>query len=409
MKETELKFRVSPDYTVPDLTGRGSRVATVTVNEAQRLEATYFDTADLRLIRLGVTLRHRSGEGNDGWDLKVPLGKRTDGVRNELHVSGELGDPPAELLAIVTPYLRGDAVNPVARLVTTRVTHTLLDDEGAVLAELVDDTVQVMDGDLVAAQFYEVEVEDKGGGEAVLAAVGKRLRASGAKQPRFEPKLARALGPLASAPADPPPAGTLPAKPTVGDLLTHYLRTHIRQLFDAEVALRLGHDEAVHDARVAARRLRSTLQTFGSAFVPETAAELIDELRRFGNSLGAARDAEVLLLRLRMSLQDLPAAEQLAARDYLDRWTAEQQSDLDLSPLNDEVHLTLLQRLASVAVAPPLTGKASAPASRGLQPALRDALRVFRSRMRRGTSTTGTPEDLHRARIAGSDCGTPSR
>ena len=50
------------------------RVAAASVPQEQRLEAEYYDTDDLRLIRAGITLRRRSGGDDAGWHLKLPLG-----------------------------------------------------------------------------------------------------------------------------------------------------------------------------------------------------------------------------------------------------------------------------------------------------------------------------------------------
>jgi len=402
MKEIESKFRVHPTFELPGLVDGGSPVATVTDVEQQRLEARYVDTADLRLARQGVTLRYRVGEGADGWDLKVPLGPRDDGVRDELHVPAAPDEPPAELLKVVSAYLRGDGVQHVAALVTSRSLRRLLDADGTVLAELVDDTVEVVDGDVVTARFRELEVEDKGGGPAVLAAMGKRLRAAGAVQGKFEPKLVRALGPLATAPADPPPPAKIKGKATVRDVVTAYVRQHVRALLDADVAMRLGGPEGVHDARVAARRLRSTLRTFSAVLVPETAAALADELAWFAGELGHARDTEVLLARLRAAADTLPEEDRAGAAAALDAWAADDApADPTTAVLDDERYAALVRELASLAVAPPFTGPADALAAKALPELLRPVVHTFRSRMATAVSAGAVAEDYHRARIAG--------
>ncbi|MCU1677952.1 MAG: hypothetical protein JWM93_2710 [Frankiales bacterium] len=401
MKETESKFRVHPPFELPELTGSGSPVATVTDVEHQTLEARYVDTADLRLARQGVTLRYRAGEEHDGWDLKVPLGPRDDGVRDEVHVAGSPEDPPAELLRIVSAYLRGDAVQHVAALVTSRSLRRLLDADGALLAELVDDMVEVVDGDVVTARFREIEVEDKGGGRSVLTAMGKKLRAAGAVQGRFEPKLVRALGPLATAPADPPPAPRIRGRATVRDLVMAYLREQVRALLDADVALRLGGPEAVHDARVAARRLRSTLRTFESVLVAEAVTALGEELAWFAGELGGARDSEVMFARLRAAAGSLTPEDRPAATEMLDRWAAETEPAVGgAAVLDTDRYAALVRQLALVATVPPFTGGASALATKALPGLLRPAVRTFRSRMTKAVEERTVAEGYHRARIA---------
>ena len=68
--------------------------------------------------------------------------------------------------------------------------------------------------------------------------------------------------------------------------------------------------EHVHQARVATRRLRSDLRTFGDLLEPGWTAGVRGELRWLGQALGQVRDADVLALRLRAQ-----AAEELTERD----------------------------------------------------------------------------------------------
>src|SRR3977135_230621 len=68
MIEREVKLGAGPAFHLPDLSGVLDGV-TVTPPEAVRLETVYYDTADLRLARWGVSLRQLAGEG---WPLKLP-------------------------------------------------------------------------------------------------------------------------------------------------------------------------------------------------------------------------------------------------------------------------------------------------------------------------------------------------
>ena len=56
------------------------------------LSATYYDTADLRLLRSRMTLRRRRGGSDAGWHLKLPAGADSrDEVRHPL---GRYRKPP---------------------------------------------------------------------------------------------------------------------------------------------------------------------------------------------------------------------------------------------------------------------------------------------------------------------------
>ena len=56
--EVERKFDVDPGVVLPDLSGAAAAVSEAVESQ---LDATYFDTADGRLVRHHITLRPRSG------------------------------------------------------------------------------------------------------------------------------------------------------------------------------------------------------------------------------------------------------------------------------------------------------------------------------------------------------------
>ena len=72
VRETEKKYESEPGAVLPDLDDL-PHVARETSMAEQRLDADYYDTADLRLVRAGVTLRRRRGGSDQGWHLKLPL------------------------------------------------------------------------------------------------------------------------------------------------------------------------------------------------------------------------------------------------------------------------------------------------------------------------------------------------
>src|SRR5262249_5596076 len=151
------------------------------------------------------------------------------------------------------------------------------------------------------------EVEDRGGGTNAIEAVGALLRAGGAVGGEFVPKVVRALGPQATADPDPPMPQKVdldePARVAVRDML----RRDVRALIGLDLAVRRGAEDGVHQMRVTARRLRSILKTFRPLLDPEWATSLRSELSWLADSLGEARDHEVLLHRLTAQLDELPA------------------------------------------------------------------------------------------------------
>ena len=83
MIEVEDKFRVHPEFVLPDLRA-AEAVAAVSPPRQDVLTAVYHDTADLRLAREGITLRHRTEAGTCGWQLKLPVPGAPAGVRHEI-------------------------------------------------------------------------------------------------------------------------------------------------------------------------------------------------------------------------------------------------------------------------------------------------------------------------------------
>src|SRR5215467_6737676 len=133
MQETGIKYDAPADVALPGPKQR-PRVATVRGPEEQRLEAEYYDTDDLRLIRAGITLRQRSGGGDAGWQLKLPAGADT---RREIRRALGAGASrvPGELAGLVRVHARGAPLRPVARMTTIRRRRILLDPAGQSLAE----------------------------------------------------------------------------------------------------------------------------------------------------------------------------------------------------------------------------------------------------------------------------------
>lgn len=213
--ETERKYDVRPDFRLPDLAGLPG-VAAVSPARRQRLTATYFDTAGLRLAAARITLRRRTGGQDAGWHLKLPVHADT---RREVRLpAGRPERPvPAQLASLVSDLAGGQALIPVARLRTVRTVRHLLGDAGQVLAEVADDRVTASraapPGPGGGAEpggpaqphwqepvsWREIEVELAAGDSGLLAAAGRRLASAGAAPAGSASKLHRLLGSAAGA------------------------------------------------------------------------------------------------------------------------------------------------------------------------------------------------------------------
>ena len=104
-----------------------------------------------------------------------------------------------------------------------------------------------------------------------------------------------------------PDEGSLGRALTAGEAVLAYLATQIGVLQNREADVLLDAPDSVHRSRVATRRLRSALRTYGRVFAAKSVRELRDELRWHAEELGAPRDAEVLSERLREAVDELDA------------------------------------------------------------------------------------------------------
>ena len=80
------------------------------------------------------------------------------------------------------------------------------------------------------------------------------------------------------------------------------LRTLWKEMNSEALQALEGDEEAVHDVRVAIRRLRSALRTFRDCYPRDARRPVAKHMRRLGRVMGAVRDADVHLTILRLAL-----------------------------------------------------------------------------------------------------------
>lgn len=368
--ERELKLVPGEGFT---LSGLGRELPPRTFVSA------YHDTPDLRLARNGMTLRHRIEDGAGLWQLKIPHGA----ARIELEEPGPPARPPTDMLALLAVHLRGRELVRVARLRTRRQTVRA---EGA---EIVEDSVAVLDGQRITSRFRELEVELLDGDDESLARLERALRAAGAAPGDFTPKLNRVLGV-----AYPPGRVKLAAGATPLDEVRVALLEQHARLLAHDPGTRLGTDpEDLHQMRVATRRARAFLRAARPLLDREWASALRGELGWLGSGLGPARDLDVLLEHIRTDVAELEHDAD-AARSLLEVLEQEHEAarETALAALNDEHYFALLDRLEEVDPEP-------APgASATLAELWWGELERTRKRFRR-LGPKSSDEELHAARI----------
>jgi CHAD domain-containing protein len=409
-REVERKYEAADEVPLPD-PSRLLGADNIGAGEDLQLDAVYFDTPDLRLLRAGVTLRRREGGADPGWHLKLPVGKDS---REELRVP--LGQarrtPPAELTALTRVHTRGVEVAPVVRLRTRRRRWQLADDEGRPLAELVEDrvtahtlgsdignTTDIGDtadashtsdtGDTGAMSWREVEVElSEHGSVALLDQVEQRLLDAGAQRSGAASKLSRVLADRLSGTVKGAEPDADRAEPDAGDsagaTVLAYLREQAGRLRRFDPLVRRDAPDSVHQMRVASRRLRSAVQAYRRVLDRDATRPLAEELKWLAGELAPARDSEVMAERFRKMVDQLPPELVLGpVSATLDRTFARRQAEAReraLAALDSDRYLALHDALDALLAHPPLTERAGRPAQRELPSHVRRALR----RMRRG-------------------------
>lgn len=400
--EHEVKLDVWPGFRLPDLADLGLGITTEE-HDRTHLVAVYHDTADLRLTRSGVSLRYRDGDGT-GWTVKLPAAP--DGVegavsRFETTFEGGPEAVPADVVDQVRAWVRNGELVTVARIEADRRTIRLTGPTGSSVAEVVDDEVSAYDDGHLAMRFREVEVEaapgDPDDGPAVVAAAVDRLVEAGARPGGHRSKVARVLGPRSEEPGDldvPDPGGGA----TACEVLRAGLARSARLVVVHDAGVRSGlESEAVHQARVGTRRLRSDLRAFAPLLLPGWATPLRAELSWLADALGAVRDADVLLARLEERLDGDRRGDGAALLSRLsdERELARRRL---LDALDDRRYLHLLDDLVEAVQRPAVTSTAGRPAAKVLPELAAEPWRRLRKAIR---ALEGDPSDdrLHQVRI----------
>src|SRR5437660_677830 len=317
--EREVKLAAWGGFTLPALDDLAPDL-TVEPLKTKKLDATYYDTRDLRLARAGVSLRHRVGD-DPPWTVKLPDGESGPVMsRREIPFDGPAGTIPPEAAALVRAYARGEALVPVARLKTER-SRVGLKIAGTPVAEIADDEVSVYHGRRLASRFREVEVEvEEEAPDKLLPAVVERLRDAGAGAPDKTPKVVRALGPRALEPlpglvtavgpdstmgevvraavgnalarivAHDPGGGAEPDQPAA-DVLPPLVRRPWRRLAKAVRALpEVPADEDLHAVRILAKHTRYAAEA-AAGVIGKRASVFAKQIAAVQTVLGDHQDA----------------------------------------------------------------------------------------------------------------------
>ncbi len=272
------------------------------------------------------------------------------------------------------------------------------------VAELVVDEVEAAVSRRRPATFREVEIElGPTADQASVSTLVGALEAAGAVLTSGTSKLARSLGRRAQAAPDVAPC-VVPDDPTAADVVNAALATSIAHLLTHLPVADLGDDdEGVHQARVATRRLRSDLRTFGVVLDQEQITPIREELSWLAEALGAVRDLDVLSARL--SRRFLAGAgsdhvdTEAVARVVEAVGEARDRAQAALGPvIEGDRARALLEGVVALAADPPFIEGSDRAALEALVPAVRKRWRRVQRAVRALDEPPAVPA-LHEIRI----------
>ncbi len=395
--ERELKLDAPEGFSLARLP-RELKSFIATPAEFQRLHTVYFDSEDLRLMRWGCSLRYRRGEG---WTLKIPVLDENKTLNREEHeFEGDEQKPPQAALELATAYLRGAPVKRVAELRTLRVKREFRNGDGEDVAEVVEDDVRVLDGTHVAKRFLQVEIELEDGADVnAVDAIANLLRSEGAGKPDPTPKNVIAL-----TEGDFQPEITIPKispMSPAGDVARAAIGKSAMQLIESDAKLRTSDDaEAVHQARVAVRRLRSDLQTFAPLFETEWVCGLRERLRWLQDRFSPVRDIDILVDHLEELSEQLSPTDVARAEELIEVWRKEraQAHEALRNEIREPRYAELLDEIVEAATHPKEVEMAKQPACDVAPKLLLSAFKKVRKSVRRA-GLPPSDRELHQIRI----------
>jgi len=185
------------------------------------------------------------------------------------------------------------------------------------------------------------------------------------------------------------------------DAIRAAIKTSVDALCENEASVRdTGAVEAVHDARLATRRLRSALRTFRDLLEPTWTRALLEELGWLGEHLGLVRDADVVLGHIEAFADRLPLEDRTALAALLEPMRERRKIACDalIVEMSGERFARLLALVRDAGVHPPITPGAFEIGRKQLVRLIRRPWR----RLKRDVARLGDhPSDaeLHRIRI----------
>lgn len=304
-REVELKLLCTPAV-LHKLMASSALLTQLSPPSASNLLSTYFDTPGRDLSKSGIILRLR--QGNDGMvqtlkadDSDTPAVARDcveiETLLAKTRTTPDLTRLPDEWQKKLSALIADQMLEPT---ISTRINRHLAhwkDGKGTEI-EIAFDEGEMTVGK-ASLPICEIELELKAGHAAGLYELALALLAQAPLLVGTRSKAQRGFDLLDQRQPEAFKAGplTLSREASLEDAYAQILSHCLTHLLGNERAIIQRQDiEALHQARVALRRLRSAFTVFGGVIGGDATDELAQEAKWIGNSVGRARDHDVFVM-----------------------------------------------------------------------------------------------------------------
>lgn len=403
-RETELKFSIVPEDLEKVLLLPALRAAMRQARRA-RIDTVYFDTANRDLWKRGFVLRIRKSGQSLVQTVKQQTSsgiERGEWERKTDCVTPDLGAIKHTPLAHLIGKRRLKAsLRPAFEVHIERMSF-LMDGDGAHIECAIDQGyIEAADGKLAVC---ELELELKRGGQGALLELARIISSQGPLHLSFISKAER--GHLLaqhkwgwSAKASKP---RLDADMTCRQAFQAIAQSCLHDFMLNEAGLATSDRvEAIHQGRIAIRRLRAAMTLFKPIVCDDSYARLQDELKWLAGLLGAARDLDVLQAKMPQRVEG--DSSHAALQAFADRLEAKRRRfhDAVLGGAQTERARSLLVEIVAWIEDGQWRKLPSGLPDAALPPFIRTCLKKRgKSLLRRGADLANLgPEARHRVRI----------
>ena len=298
-KEFELKLRIAPEDIV--ILRNHPRFAQVLRDSSREtLNSVYFDSDGQYLREHSLTLRVRHIGDKRVQTIKSadPGSGLLERSEWEQTIEGDLPDLARVNDTALGPLLNDDVRNALNPIFETRIERTSfhLNGNGTDIVMAFDEG-KIVAGD-TSSPVCEIELELKQGNPSELFKVARDINEIVAAQLDVKSKAERGYELIVKKPiaAEMASGPKLTAGITTGRAFTLIGRACLRQLVANAPAVNKRDAEALHQLRVALRRLRAAISLFSEVVSDDRVNTIKTELRWLARECGPARDLDTLLV-----------------------------------------------------------------------------------------------------------------